>query len=63
MVVPATPADAAGLLKGAVRDENPVVFLEHKGSYRRDREEVPPDAPALRRWARPGWSGWGAPSR
>jgi 2-oxoisovalerate dehydrogenase E1 component beta subunit len=47
VVVPATPAAAGGLLKGAVRDENPVVFLEHKGSYRRDREEVPPDAPPL----------------
>jgi pyruvate/2-oxoglutarate/acetoin dehydrogenase E1 component len=33
IVAPATPADAKGLLKTAVRDENPVVFLEHKRLY------------------------------
>jgi len=33
IVAPATPADAKGLLKAAVRDENPVVFLEHKRLY------------------------------
>ena len=40
VVVPATPHDARGLLKSAVRDDAPVVFLEHKGSYRRERQEV-----------------------
>jgi 2-oxoisovalerate dehydrogenase E1 component beta subunit len=40
VVVPATPADARGLLKSAVRDDAPVVFLEHKGSYRSERQEV-----------------------
>ena len=40
VVVPATPEDARGLLKSAVRDDAPVVFLEHKGSYRRERQEV-----------------------
>jgi pyruvate/2-oxoglutarate/acetoin dehydrogenase E1 component len=33
IVAPATPADAKGLLKAAIRDENPVVFLEHKRLY------------------------------
>jgi len=33
VVVPSTPADAKGLLKSAIRDENPVVFTEHAGLY------------------------------
>jgi 2-oxoisovalerate dehydrogenase E1 component beta subunit len=41
VIAPATPADARGLLKSAIRDDNPVVFFEHKGSYRRERGEVP----------------------
>ncbi|MCI0895436.1 MAG: alpha-ketoacid dehydrogenase subunit beta, partial [Chloroflexi bacterium] len=41
VIAPATPYDAKGLLKSAIRDNSPVVFLEHKKTYRLVRGEVP----------------------
>ena len=43
VVCPATAYDAKGLIKAAVRDNNPVLFFEHKFLYRRIKEEVPED--------------------
>ena len=43
VICPAFPTDAKGLLKSAIRDDNPCVFLEHKWIYRRMRESVPED--------------------
>ncbi len=43
VICPAFPTDAKGLLKSAIRDDNPVIFLEHKWIYRRIKEVVPED--------------------
>jgi len=41
VICPATPYDAKGLIKAAIRDNNPCIFFEHKYLYRRIKEEVP----------------------
>ena len=67
VVVPSMPADTHGLLKSAIRDPDPVLFLEHKKVYRLVTEEVPdgdhtlPIGPAVvrREGARLSCFAWG----
>jgi pyruvate/2-oxoglutarate/acetoin dehydrogenase E1 component len=61
VVAPATAADAKGLLVSAIRDPNPVCYLEHKGLYRHVKGEVPEGEHTVplgeARLARPGEPG------
>jgi 2-oxoisovalerate dehydrogenase E1 component beta subunit len=43
VVCPATAYDAKGLIKASIRDNNPVIFFEHKYLYRRIKEDLPED--------------------
>ncbi len=42
VVAPATAYDAKGLIKASIRDNDPVIFFEHKALYRRIKEDLPP---------------------
>lgn len=47
LVCPATARDAKGLIKSAIRDDDPVVYFEHKFLYRRIKEDLPDDEEIL----------------
>ncbi len=47
IVCPATARDAKGLIKAAVRDDDPVLYFEHKYLYRRIKEDLPEDEEIL----------------
>lgn len=47
LVCPATARDAKGLIKSAIRDDDPVIYFEHKFLYRRIKEDLPEDEEIL----------------
>ena len=60
IVAPSTPADAKALLKAAIRDDNPVLFFEHKRLCTLRKGEVDGEPAGS---ARPPWSAKEATSR
>src|SRR5256884_205095 len=46
-VYPATARDAKGLIKASIRDDDPVIYLEHKWLYRRIKEALPEEEEIL----------------
>ena len=53
VVLPSTPADAKGLLKSAIRDDNPVIFIEAETLYAREGRGAPRSPTSRSRSARP----------
>src|SRR6267154_2477038 len=49
VICPATASDAKGLIKSAIRDNNPCLFFEHKFLYRRIKEELPEGANTVKK--------------
>lgn len=47
VVMPSGPTDAKGLMKSAIRDNNPVVFFEHMNIFHGTREDIAADSPAI----------------
>ncbi|MGH7614323.1 MAG: alpha-ketoacid dehydrogenase subunit beta, partial [Gemmatimonadales bacterium] len=47
IVYPATARDAKGLIKASIRDDDPVIYLEHKWLYRRIKEQLPDEEEIL----------------
>ena len=63
LVCPATVRDAKGMIKAAIRDDDPVIFFEHKFLYRRIKDDLPATRTSSLPWARPARRGRGRISR